>query len=123
MENTEAQNTIDDTAEKASEKPAAKKTRLIIIVIILALLGCGYFVYQSLPSTKAGKLVKQALIQMESKDYAKAVEILVSARDTSPGSKNVTEAFFKVFEAHVNDILSKDGTDIVHALKVYENAE
>ena len=123
MKNTEAQNTIDDTAEKASEKPAAKKTRLIIIVIILALLGCGYFVYQSLPSTKAGKLVKQALIQMESKDYAKAVEILVSARDTSPGSKNVTEAFFKVFEANVNDILSNDGTDIVHALKVYENAE
>ena len=126
MDNTELENQAEQTAGAAPEAaamPRKNKLPLILAIVLVVLAAGGFFVYQSLPSTKAGKLVKEALAQMESKDYAKAVETLVSAREIAPQSGKVTDAFFKVFDANVNDILSKDGTDIVHALKVYENAE
>lgn len=126
MDETKLENQAELTSGAASQAPSARKNSKlapILAIVLIVLAAGGFFVYQSLPSTKAGKLVKEALAQMESKDYVKAVETLVSARDIAPESGKVTDAFFKVFDANVNDVLSKNSSDIVHALEVYRQAE
>ena len=144
MENDELEVTTEQTAEEpaaeeAQEAPApeeaqeaaaempppAKKSKLplIIAIVIVVLAAGGFLVYQNLPSTKASKMIIQAQEYRNAKDYAQAVETLVTARETDPGNQYVRDAFLAVFDANARDLLSADIPDYEGALEVYLSAE
>ncbi|MBQ6671255.1 MAG: zinc-ribbon domain-containing protein [Firmicutes bacterium] len=78
------------------EPPKKKKKGLIaaIIAIVVVALGVGgYFIYQSLPSTKLAKLRTQIASSIEAKDYQKAISQIEQAYEFAPDDEELHKQY------------------------------
>ena len=87
----------DGPASIPSEEPPRKKNKgliaAIIAVVIVALGVAGYFIYQSLPSTKLAKLRTQIASSIESKDYKTAISQIEQAYEFAPEDEDLRQQY------------------------------
>ena len=116
---------IADAAVANTAEPAKKKSKLpIILALVLVVLGvAGYFIYNNLPSTKSGKLIKQIDQLISEEKYEDALQAAASAKELTPDNAAVFQAYDKIFEAQCKQYLTEDGKPkSLNALELYVEA-
>ena len=113
--------TVAEAAEEAAE-PAKKKSKLplIILIVVVVLAAAGYFIYQSLPSTKVGKLLKQANASAAAGSFEEALDSISKAREILPEDLSVIKAGSDTYRAYAQSV-GKDG-DLSKMFELYRSA-
>ena len=107
----------------AKKNTKSKKSRFPIILVLIIVIAGGFLAFMLSPSVRAGGLVKQALAQASEKNYTKAIETMVSARELAPDNPKVIEAFYTILDKNANEFILSGSPDFTKALDVYRSAE
>ncbi len=116
-----------DTAAEAApaeSKPKKKSILPIIIVAILLLAGVGgYFIYNNLPATKSGKLIKQADAYLAEDKFEDALAAVAQAKEFTPDNAAVFDTYDKIFEKECQQYINEKGNIIdFKAIDTYVDA-
>ena len=126
-DNAEAAVAAADTAAEAApaeSKPKKKSILPIIIVAILLLAGVGgYFIYNNLPATKSGKLIKQADAYIAENKFEDALAAVAQAKEFTPDNAAVFDTYDKIFEKECQQYINEKGNIIdFKAIDTYVDA-
>ncbi len=105
----------------AADEPKKKsKAPLIALLLVIVLAAGGFFVYQNLPSTKAGKLIAQADGFASHDNYEGALMALADAQELQPDNSEIAEKIVDVIMMNARYFAESDDDDA--ALNTYQKA-
>ena len=119
-----AEEAVQAAAEEtvvAAEAPKKKsKAPIIALIAVIVLAAAGYFIYQSLPSTKVSKLMKEASALNASAQFDEAVQKYDEALAIAPDNTEIKAAKADTFIAKAKSFFADD--DYNKALLTYYDA-
>ena len=122
-ETAAAEEAVQAAAEETSAAEAPKKKSkapIIALIAVIVLAAAGYFIYQSLPSTKVSKLMKEASALNASAQFDEAVQKYDEALAIAPDNTEIKAAKADTFIAKAKSFFADD--DYNKALLTYYDA-